>query len=67
MQINLIPLCEGEDPPAQMLTRKTHNVNGRVEHEAILKSAYKCAELGVDQMYETLIYLKRWGGWLANN
>jgi len=37
---------------------------GRKEHEAILKDAKKCEELGLDQYYETIVYLNRWGNWL---
>ena len=59
-----VPLVDGENPPAEKLMCKTHNVNGRVEHEAILRDSKRCKELGVDQIYETMIYLKRWGGWL---
>ena len=58
------PLTEGIDPPAHLPERKVINVNGREEHEAILKDAAKCEELGLDQMFEVIIYLKRWGGWL---
>jgi len=54
----------GIDPPIELPPVKYHDVNGREEHEAIIKDAVKCKELGVDQVYETIIYLKRWGGWL---
>ncbi len=40
------------------------NVSGRKEHETILKDPAKCAELGIDRYYETMVYLKRWGRWL---
>lgn len=40
------------------------NVKGREEHEELLRDAEKCAELGLDQYYEVMVYLKRWGGWL---
>jgi hypothetical protein len=40
-------------------------VHGRQEHEAILRDAAKCKELGVDQIYEIVVYLKRWGSWLG--
>ena len=61
---NLDPLVEGEWPPAELPERRCIDVDGREEHEAILKDAAKCKELGVDQMYETIVYLKRWGSWL---
>lgn len=41
------------------------NVMGREEHEAIIKDGDWCRELGLDQAYEILVYLKRWGGWLG--
>ena len=57
----------GITPPAQIPTRKTINIRGRVEHEAAIKDAHLCKTLGLDQAYETMIYLKRWGSWLADN
>lgn len=59
-----IPLLEGIDPPAQLPPRRLIEVNGREEHEAIIKDSAKCAELGIDQAYEKVLYLKRWGSWL---
>lgn len=55
---------QGIDPPAHLPERRTVDVHGREEHEAILKDPKKCEELGLDIYYETLVYLKRWGGWL---
>jgi hypothetical protein len=60
------PFCEGIDPPAHLPERRYVNVRGREEHEAIIKDAAFCKELGLDQIYETMVYLKRWGGWLQN-
>lgn len=60
----LKPLVERDTPPAYRLETKTHDVKGRVEHEAILKDPKKCEELGLDIYFETMVYLKRWGGWL---
>lgn len=57
----------GIHPPAELPLRKTINVRGREEHEAVIKDAALCKELGLDQAYETMIYLKRWGAWLSNN
>ncbi len=62
----LMTLDGGEDPPAHQPPRKIINVHGREEHEAILKNAEKCQELGLDQMYEIIVYLNRWGGWLSD-
>lgn len=42
----------------------TVDVNGREEHEAILKDPKKCDELGLDMHYEIMVYLKRWGSFL---
>jgi hypothetical protein len=54
----------GIDPSTEQLPTKWINVNGRREHEAVIKDSEKCKELGLDQYFETLVYLKRWGGWL---
>lgn len=62
----MIQLDEGIDPPAEMIETKYVNVKGRKEHEAILKDAKKCEELGLDQYYETIVYLNRWGNWLKD-
>lgn len=56
----------GIDPPSEMPEIKWIDVNGREEYEAILKDAAKCAELGLDRMFETMVYLQRWGGWLRD-
>jgi hypothetical protein len=50
---------------AKMPERKHVNVRGREEHEALIRDAAWCKELGLDQYYETMVYLKRWGGWLS--
>lgn len=57
-------LRDGIDPPDEVTLTTWINVNGREEHESILKDAQRCAELGLDQYYEVIVYLKRWGGWL---
>ena len=70
---NCEPLCrpqqnglgDGIDPPDHILERRTVDVRGREEHEAIIKDASKCKELGLDQVYETIVYLNRWGSWLG--
>ena len=56
----------GITPPAQKLERISINVNGREEHERFILDAEKCKENGIDQMYETMVYLKRWGNWLKD-
>lgn len=61
--LNLVrnPLKENVDLPE----RKHINVRGREEHEAVIKDAAWCKELGLDQAYEIFAYLKRWGSWLS--
>jgi len=59
-----IPLGDGENPPAEQIPVRYVNVRGREEHEAIIKDSKKCEELGLDQYYEIMVYLKRWGNWL---
>lgn len=60
------PFSAGIEPPAELPETKYINVRGRVEHEAVIRDAELCKELGLDQMYEIMIYLKRWGSWLDN-
>ena len=55
---------DAEEPPAERPPTKYINIRGRQEHEAIIKDAKRCQELGLDQAYEVMVYLKRWGGWL---
>lgn len=57
----------GIDPPGEMLEPIWINVNGREEHEAVIRDVAKCTELGLDQYFEIMVYLKRWGGWLNEN
>ena len=59
-----IPISEGEDPPSHRLISRTIDVNGRKEHESIIRDPKKCEELGVDSYYEHVVYLARWGGYL---
>ena len=54
------------EPPGEKIPVKYVNVRGRAEHEALLKDANKCKELRLDQMYEIMVYLKRWGNWLSD-
>ena len=59
-----IDLFHGIDPPSTPLERNTINVKGREEHESWLRDPDRCKDHGIDIVYETMIYLKRWGGWL---
>lgn len=59
-----IPLGDGDNPPAEKIPVNYINVNGREEHEAMLRDPEKMQSLGLDPYFETMIYLKRWGGWL---
>ena len=63
---SLKPLSEGQDPPADEIPRTWIDVHGREEHEALLKDYDKCKQLGIDQAYEIIVYLKRWGSWLSD-
>ena len=65
--LNLVkkPTQPGISIPDKLPERKHINVRGRSEHEAIIKDAAWCKELGLDQSYEVMVYLKRWGGWLG--
>lgn len=51
--------------PSDQPEIKWINIRGREEHEAIISNAEWCEELGLDQAYEIMIYLKRWGSWLG--
>ncbi len=53
------------DPPDKRPETKWINVKGRQEHEAVIKNAALCKELGLDQIFETMVYLNRWGSWLG--
>lgn len=66
LKMEILP-ADFDGPTPVPSGRKTINIRGRKEHEAILKDAKKCEELGLDRAYETMIYLKRWGGWLDGN
>ncbi len=54
----------GINPPCGIPKRRAIDVRGRREHEAFIKDSAKCKEHGIDQVYETIVYLNRWGGWL---
>lgn len=51
----------GIDPPAHKLEPKLINVKGREEHETMLRDSNKMHSLGLDPVYEKMVYLKRWG------
>lgn len=57
----------GIDPPAEMPEIRWVNVKGREEHEAMLRDPEKMISLGLDPIFERMVYLKRWGGWLSDN
>ena len=52
-------------PHSTLPDRKDINVRGREEHEAIVRDADWCRELGLDQVYENRVYLRRWGSYLG--
>lgn len=66
INLNVDPFAKGQHPPAQLPEQKCINVNGREEHEAILRDSVKCKELGIDPVYESIVYLRRWGSWLED-
>ena len=43
---------------------KCIDVRGREEHEELLNDPKRCVNLGLDPIYERMVYLSRWGGWL---
>jgi hypothetical protein len=59
-----IPLGDGDNPPAERIPTNWINVNGREQHEAMLRDPDKTLSLGLDLMFEKTVYLKRWGSWL---
>ncbi len=61
---SLIPLGDGENPPYEKPPTKWINVNGREEHETLLRDTNKMWSLGLDPTFEKMVYLKRWGTWL---
>lgn len=64
--LNLLRNRIDKDLPTKLPEAKYINVRGREEHETIIKDAAWCQELGLDQAYETIIYLNRWGNWLSD-
>lgn len=53
------------DPPAEKLPEPIWiDVHGREEHEALLRDSDKMHSLGLDPVFEKMVYLKRWGSWL---
>jgi hypothetical protein len=65
LNAELKPLSDGEESPSEIPERRIVCVNSRKDHEAIIQDATMCSVLGLDQIYETLVYLNRWGGWLG--
>ena len=59
----LIPL-EENNPNHHPIPVEYIEVNGRKEHEAIIKDSQKCKDLNIDQDFEIMVYLNRWGDWL---
>ena len=52
------------ESPSDRPETKWININGRAEHESILRDEKKMHELGLDPIYEKMVYLKRWGSWI---
>jgi hypothetical protein len=55
---------DAEHAPAHELPVRYVDVNGREEHEAMLRDVPKMQSLGLDPLYERVIYLRRWGSWI---
>jgi len=51
-------------PPVNTPEKRIINVKGRQEHEELLRDSHRMYALGLDPVYEKLVYLKRWGSWL---
>lgn len=54
----------GIDPSEEVISTKYVNVRGREEHESLLRDSNKMLSLGLDPVYEKMVYLRRWGSWL---
>lgn len=59
------PVIRDEDASARLPKIKYINIRGREEHETVIKDADLCKEIGLDQLYESIVYFKRWNGWLS--
>ena len=57
-------LFEGQEPPSHEIPTHYIDINGRAEHEEILKDEKRMLEMGLDPYFERMVYLKRWGGWV---
>jgi hypothetical protein len=55
---------QGIEPSGEMIPVTYIDVNGREEHEALLRDHKKMISFGLDPCYEICVYLKRWGSWL---
>jgi hypothetical protein len=66
LNVKTISLIDDNYPSTESPQVKWLQIRGREEHEAILKDASWCEELGLDQIYEIAVYLNRWGGWLGD-
>jgi hypothetical protein len=60
----VIKQLRGVDVSDEVHSVRWINVRSRDEHECIINDAAWCEELGLDQIYEINVYLKRWGRWL---
>jgi hypothetical protein len=54
-----------KNPSSELPQVKWVNIRGREEHEAVIRDAALCAELGLDQIHEIYSYMQRWGSWLS--
>lgn len=59
--LNVVP----KDDQDRLSRVKWINIRGRSEHESVIVNKTLCEELGLDQAYEIMVYLKRWGSFLS--
>lgn len=52
-------------PPQTKLSDQWIKSRKREDHEDLLRDPQKCESLGLDRLYEIIVYLKRWGCWLG--
>ena len=61
----LQPLLEGLTPPDSALECSYHLVNGRQEHEDLLRNPKLCKELGLDLFFERTVFYHQYGVWIS--
>lgn len=68
MNTKIIPIQDGVNMHQNKISqKKINNFMSRESHEDLVKNTFKCKELGLDQHYEIMMYLKKWGNWLQKS